>query len=434
MTTHGQRIGELTAGQSAVLEKIPAGGSLEARRLRTGGVAFYWRHTENGRTERTPIGAYDSSAPPKSLKPTSRGYSVQAAIERARELAKENAESPGGLRGKREREEAQQDAQVRAVAARERYTLKALCADYCALLKAREKDSWRDAENIFANHLEAPFPALVAKPAAEVEKREIVEAVRRLTEAGKKTTARKLRAYVRSAYACALRADSDASLPSSFIAYKVTTNPVDGITAIASQADKNPLNAPALRRYWMTLKDTEGVIGAALRLQLLTGGQRAAQLARLASTDIDGDTLRLWDRKGKRTEPREHLLPVTKAMRTELGQLAREGFLLSTDGGKTPMHPTSLSAWAADAGARAKIDGFQLKRVRSGIETLLAQAGISRDIRGQLQSHGIGGVQERHYDAHEYLPEKRKALETLHRLLEQEPAKNVTPIKRKSAA
>jgi hypothetical protein len=39
--------------------------------------------------------------------------------------------------------------------------------------------------------------------------------------------------------------------------------------------------------------------------------------------------------------------------------------------------------------------------------------GVSREIRGQLQSHGLTGVQARHYDGHDYMPEKLQALELL---------------------
>jgi hypothetical protein len=42
---------------------------------------------------------------------------------------------------------------------------------------------------------------------------------------------------------------------------------------------------------------------------------------------------------------------------------------------------------------------------------------VDKQTRGQLQSHGIGGVQDTHYDAHSYLPEKRKALQVLYRHL-----------------
>lgn len=433
-TTHGQTINQLTAGQSARLVKIDYGGSLEARRLTSGQVMFYWRFTQDKKTQRVPIGVYDSAAPPKSLKPTGRGYSIAAAADAAREFAKTNTETPGGLRAERERQKTAEDAEKKAKAARQKYTLEALCDEYCKWLEKREKAAHKDARNIFDNHLTATFPELAATPAAQVEKRQVVEAVRKLTEAGKMATARKMRSYLRAAYACAVRADSDPALPAAFIAFCVTSNPVESITPIKAKADKKPLSLPDLRRYWNAIKAEPGVIGAALRLQLLTGGQRIAQLARLHERDITPDTLQLLDPKGKRTEPRLHLLPNTPAIKAELDQLAPKGYLLSTDGGTTPMHPTSLTAWATEIASRAKIEAFQLKRVRSGVETALAACGIPLHIRGQLQSHGIGGVQAAHYDAHEYLQEKRAALKALENLLTRTEAKNVTPIKGKKRA
>ena len=44
-------------------------------------------------------------------------------------------------------------------------------------------------------------------------------------------------------------------------------------------------------------------------------------------------------------------------------------------------------------------------------ETLFARKGISRDVRAQIQSHGLSGVQARHNDKHDYRDEKRRALE-----------------------
>jgi hypothetical protein len=42
---------------------------------------------------------------------------------------------------------------------------------------------------------------------------------------------------------------------------------------------------------------------------------------------------------------------------------------------------------------------------------MLAALGVSSDIRAQVQSHGLGGVQARHYDRHSYMVEKRTTLE-----------------------
>lgn len=87
--------------------------------------------------------------------------------------------------------------------------------------------------------------------------------------------------------------------------------------------------------------------------------------------------------------------------------------------GKSHISANTFSRWAKAAGAG--IVEFQAKHIRSGVETMLAAARISSDHRGRLQSHGIAGVQNRHYDGHHYLDEKRHALETLLNQLEGSP-------------
>ena len=102
-------------------------------------------------------------------------------------------------------------------------------------------------------------------------------------------------------------------------------------------------------------------------------------------------------------------------------------YAISTSGGDTHLSAITLSRWAVQAGAA--IPGFQTKRIRSGVETLLASARISADIRGRLQSHGISGVQARHYDGHHYMPEKLQALEALFSLLDAPEVGNVVQCK-----
>jgi hypothetical protein len=70
--------------------------------------------------------------------------------------------------------------------------------------------------------------------------------------------------------------------------------------------------------------------------------------------------------------------------------------------------------------------------LRRTVETQLAAAHASKETRARLQSHGLSGVQNRHYNMHEYLDEMRAALETLYRLLTSTSA-NVVPIKRDRA-
>jgi hypothetical protein len=55
-------------------------------------------------------------------------------------------------------------------------------------------------------------------------------------------------------------------------------------------------------------------------------------------------------------------------------------------------------------------EGFDLKDIRRTCETMLVSLGVSKETRAQLLSHGIGGVQDAHYDRHSYIEEKRNAL------------------------
>jgi hypothetical protein len=84
---------------------------------------------------------------------------------------------------------------------------------------------------------------------------------------------------------------------------------------------------------------------------------------------------------------------------------------------------------AADmVGAGEVAATFTPGELRITVETRLAAAGVSRETRAQLQSHGLGGVQGKHYDKHSYMDEKREALATLRRLLE--PAGKVVQLRR----
>jgi hypothetical protein len=66
---------------------------------------------------------------------------------------------------------------------------------------------------------------------------------------------------------------------------------------------------------------------------------------------------------------------------------------------------------AAMVKAEEAREPFQLRDLRRTAETMLAKLGTGPNIRGEVQSHGLGGVQKRHYDQHDYLEEKRAALQ-----------------------
>ncbi len=156
-----------------------------------------------------------------------------------------------------------------------------------------------------------------------------------------------------------------------------------------------------------------------------------AQLLRAKVSDYDPDTatLRLWDGKGKRTNAREHLLPlapraaaiveglVERARKLEAARAEPEGrsadmsglWLFSTRG-KVAMIFTTPGKRVTEISTGMAGESFDLRDIRRTAETMLAGLGVSKDVRAQLLSHGLSGVQDAHYDRHTYAAEKRAAL------------------------
>lgn len=453
--TPGQIINKLVAGKFAKLAKIAQSGSLEARKLVVG-TMLYWRVTINGKTERVQIGFYDSIAAPKSLKPTIKGFSIQAAIRAAEVLAQAHHANiaNGGHRGlveaaaKEVRREAEAKAEEVSKAETvkleaSKFTLRNLLTDYCNHLEALDRKSHKDARSIFKLHIAEAFPQIASLPANQVTGEQVADMMRHLLELQKGRTANKLRSYLRAAYQVAIGARSKASTPIHFKSYRVINNP--GADTVPDEAqnkpDKNPLNIAEIRSYWQTIKVMDDFKGAVLRLHLLTGGQRIEQLVNLKTCDITSNTITLYDSKGRPGKaPRPHTVPLTVLAAEALKKCNPQGvYALSTDldgtskdgtatlKGTTHLAATTLSKWAVDAAVN--IPSFATKRIRSGVETILASARISTEIRGRLQSHGITGVQARHYDGHDYIPEKQHALETLLDLLEVSTSSNVVTLR-----
>lgn len=422
METPGQKINSLPIGVFQTLLKIKPSGALQARKQASNAVAFFWRYSIGSKSERVPIGLYDPSAAPKSLTPTKKGFSVAAAVRTAETLAlqhhqhKADGGRPALLAAEREAQRIAHDAQQQAA----QNTLKNLLNDYSDHLEKLGRISHRETRSIFKVHVFDPWPELTLLPAKDVTGEQIADMMRRAMDAGKGRTANKLRSYVRAAYQTAKAARSKASIPIHFKAYNIAQNPVADTEPDESQnrPDKNPLSKDEMRKYWQNIKSMPGLKGAVLRLHLLTGGQRIEQLVRLRTKDIFLDNFLLYDGKGRPGKsPRTHTVPLLADAFTALQACEPKGeFALSTDGGGTHLAGTTLSAWAVEAAVG--IEEFRTKRIRSGVETLLASADISTEIRGRLQSHGIAGVQARHYDGYNYLKEKRRALDTLFELLE----------------
>lgn len=255
---------------------------------------------------------------------------------------------------------------------------------------------------------------------------DFVELIGRVAEGGKGRTAGKLRSYLRAAYSLALRSKTDPSAPMTLRAFGIRSNPIASIGALPqfNRTRGRVLSGPEVGAFIRRLDASRPCPQRdAVKLCLLLGGQRPAQLLRVrpADVDIDSAVVLLYDSKGARRQPRRQVVPLSKAATAIVGHRLHEisripgSPLFSTDGRKT-MHTGTLAALVGDISAdmmkaQEARERFEMRDLRRTAETMLASLGVSSDVRAQLQSHGLGGVQARHYDRHDYALEKHAAVE-----------------------
>ncbi len=435
---------QLATGKTLSLGRIYPIGSLMARREISGAIQFFWRFKYLGQDDREPVGYWDPESHHLRTEPTSKGYSVEAAKRKAEQfsLAHEAALDIGGFRQIRAEVLASNPALVPAGEGMSAPgSLGKLCDDYVELMESRGRSSAGEARSAFNLHVKLAFPKIAALPANKVEPTDIATMMRRLVETGKGPHSNKLRAYLRAAYETALTAATAADIPECFQVYRVTNNPVVATVKNRkfNRSAKYALGLFQLRAYYEKIKKVPGRPGLVLQLQLFTGGQRPAQLVRLKTADIFEKNFVIYDGKGRGgADLRAHVIWMTPRIREILQKLANLNsidsrgrtvrnpariYALSSNGGKTAISKDTIGEWAQEAVGQA-LPNFKLKQIRSSMETLLASEHVTEETVGRLLSHGISGVQSKHYNAYAYGKEKVACLLLLDQLLTGEDNSN----------
>jgi len=418
-------------------------GRLRVRARPSGQAIYYFRYAgSNGERGLIRIGTYSEDGK-NGLTLKAARRKAQALSDRyqdgARDLgeriAHEEAEERNRItRAKREREEAERQA----VAG----TLRALLTGYTNHLEAQGKrTSGRDAHNLFRLNIYEALSHVAERRACEITREDVSAMLAGLIDRGAGRTASKMRSYMRAAFAAALGAGSDPTVPQALHGFNIGTNPVAAVPAKAlakfNLARERTLSEPELRAFMVEVdKLPVSASREALVLSLHLGGQRPTQLLRLAPEHVDmhAKEITLFDPKGARAQPRAHTLPLTdrageivarllanhadRAAKADDADDAAKPAMpwVFTDTGRAAVRADGLSHMVNDISKAMLKAGtarapFELCDIRRTCETMLAKMGVSKDVRARILSHGIGGVQDRHYDMHDYADEKRAALE-----------------------
>jgi integrase len=128
--------------------------------------------------------------------------------------------------------------------------------------------------------------------------------------------------------------------------------------------------------------------------------------------EVSGDVWTIPRERVKKDRP--HAVPLTKtalAIISSLAQLPRfehQGFVFSMTGGKSAS--SNFSKLKHQLDQLSDISGWTIHDIRRTVRSKLAELGVPREVARKVLNHEDGKV-DRIYNRHEYLAEKREALQ-----------------------
>jgi len=323
---------------------------------------------------------------------------------------------------------------------------------YVKYLVARGAESAEAVRKNFERYLKKPFPNLCARQAKTLTTKDLLPPLEVLIDAEKGPSALRLRTQIYSAFERAIKSENDPRIKDRTTTFGLCGNPVRDIPALSEfkNAGDRALSEKELAHYAYALTMLEDSASKdALQTSLFLGGQRMKQLLRANSSNVDFEgqnvtvddgrtihmaTITLKDGKGRRLRPRNHVLPIVGNAISILQRLAElnngKPSIFADKNGK-PISPASTSTLVAAISKKLLADGhirspFCYADIRRTCETLFANYNVPKDIRAQIQSHGLSGVQETHYDRYDYLLQKYDALTLWNKKLDELIGKFVT--------
>ena len=361
-----------------------------ARRLPSGVVTYGLRYRVAGKQRWFALGLHGRITPDMARR---------EAKKRSGEIA--DGRDPAVERKKEE---------ARAKAARAS-TVNALLDTFLDRHVRKNLRSAGEVERVFSKYVR---PRIGDKSIYDLRRRDIVEMLDGIEDNNGLVMADRTLAHLRKAFNW--QAARDDTFVPPIVSGMARTKP-------SERARKRVLSDDEIRAVWGAL-DTAVVpapFPALVRLLLLTA-QRRDEVARMRWEEIEGNNWVIPAERRKNSAA--NAVPLSALARQLLGSLKKEGFVFTTTGGRRSLSGFSKAKRALDdamTGTRSMmglppIPPWVLHDLRRTARSLMSRAGVQNDIAERVLGHAIAGVRGV-YDRHDYVDEKRDALERLARLV-----------------
>jgi integrase len=342
-------------------------------------------------------------------------------------LAKSGADPSDTLRGR--------DGRTKAQAAALDRTFAVIAADFVARHAKVKQRSWKETERVFKVYLN---PIIGGRDVLTIKRSEIVKILDDVADNRGLVIADRVLATVRKLFNWYAARDDDFRSP--IVAGLAKTKPKE-------RERKRKLTDDEIRAVWALTDQPErgaNLFGALVRLLLLTGARRT-EVAAITRDEIEGD---VWTLPAARNKTKvDDVKPLSAAALAEIARLPNAGPYPLGRSGDAPFSGYSAAQARLSEQVRAHVlkavkerggdfkkinlEKWTLHDLRRTARSLMSRAGVSSDVAERVLGHTIGGVRGV-YDRHEYIDEKRDAVERLSKLIAEiasPPPSNVVPLK-----
>ncbi|MDP8993804.1 MAG: site-specific integrase [Pseudomonadota bacterium] len=195
-------------------------------------------------------------------------------------------------------------------------------------------------------------------------------------------------------------------------------SPCDRVRRPARPVERDRvLDDSEVAAVWRATFHLDAPYGEMYRMFLLTG-QRRTEVATLEWSEVKGDLWVIPRQKVKKD--RAHAVPLSRTAGAILDELrerpmfAGGTFAFSTTGGLSPS--SNFCKVKREIDRLSGVTDWVIHDIRRTVRSKLAELGVPREVARKVLNHEDGKV-DRIYNRHEYLAEKREALERWERAL-----------------
>lgn len=283
-------------------------------------------------------------------------------------------------------------------------TFSGLFGDWIERHSKVHKKTWRADEQLFDLHV---AKRLGEAPAADITRQDVIELLDRVADTAGPVQCNRVQALISACLSWAVDEGRIKIHPASRIRKRGKETARDRV-----------LNDAELTAFWTATDDQPKVIARALRLLTLLG-QRRSEVAEMTTAELslNSDTP-CWIIPAERTKNglrhEVPLPPIAASILREAVAEAKGPFPFPARLVEpTSLHRTSLSHAFAEVAKSLSIEDVRLHDLRHVAATGMAASGVPMEIRQWVMNQVTGRRQAigGRYDQHDYLAEKRRALE-----------------------